>query len=867
MRTARVTLLALLLTLGAPALAGDLEDGDAAWARGDHPAALIAWSDALNAARAAQDAKAEQALLVRLAGAHRALGRVDLAAEVLGMAAGLANDHRSKADVALGRGLLARHVGDLDTAEARLTEAYRGYRSGEAPKGAANAALNLGSVRLAQGKLTDAEKALETARTLYDTLGDVRGEADVFVDVALLERRRGDLRLARNHLRQARRLYRSVSDDSGVLDCTTNLASVEAALGRPDAAEGLFEEALDLARARKDLRRQGEILHQLGVLAWQGGDASTAVRRLSLAEQAFTEVGREGDALAVALDRIFVEPPDASGFDALIRRASATGDGRLEARVRVRAAMALLPASPAEAGKQARAALRLARRLELSEVRWQALYVQGRLARVDGDRVAAIQALGEAVDVLERRRRLLIDGGEQTFVADHEPVYKALADAYLDGGEPLKALATTERLALSDQPLPQGAAADALGSLAAREAWLEEQVAAEVVERGDSPRAISLREELAALRVEFAHKVDQLRTDVDDLDQRVRIAPEDLEAIQAELPAGVAVLQPVVLEDRLVLLLFRKDRLQAIDVDVDATTIEGTAVRLARALRAGMKDKALLDPLADTLGAWLLTPAMPALDGIDTVVVATTGALRQIPLALLRHDGRYLVQDRAVVTITHVGSLRGAPAPLTLGDDDLLFVGNPDGTLPGAEAEVQALHVAWPEAPMLLGPAATRAAVLEKVQGRTALHLATHGRIDPVEPDRSYLVLAGEEAEGRLGYREIPGLAPWLSNARLVVLSACESGRPVEARGGEGVVSIQGLAAQFRRAGVETLVASLWKVDDQGTRALMDGFYAHLATGDDVATSLRKAQLDLLDDPTNGTPWVWAAFVVAGDWR
>jgi CHAT domain-containing protein len=89
---------------------------------------------------------------------------------------------------------------------------------------------------------------------------------------------------------------------------------------------------------------------------------------------------------------------------------------------------------------------------------------------------------------------------------------------------------------------------------------------------------------------------------------------------------------------------------------------------------------------------------------------------------------------------------------------------------------------------------------------------------------------------------------------------------PTDPEGGI-VVSINGLAAQFRRAGVETLVASLWRVDDAGTLALMTGLYDELASGGNIAVSLQRAQLRLLADDATAHPWYWAAFVVVGDWR
>ena len=131
------------------------------------------------------------------------------------------------------------------------------------------------------------------------------------------------------------------------------------------------------------------------------------------------------------------------------------------------------------------------------------------------------------------------------------------------------------------------------------------------------------------------------------------------------------------------------------------------------------------------------------------------------------------------------------------------------------------------------------------------------------------IVLAGYPApEGRLAYREIPGLATWLSEARLVVLSACESGLPSDAVSTtQPALAINGIAGQFRRAGVETLIASLWKVSDDGTMALMTAFYERLGKGDDLATALRGAQITLVANRKLAHPYFWAPFVVVGDWR
>jgi CHAT domain-containing protein len=110
---------------------------------------------------------------------------------------------------------------------------------------------------------------------------------------------------------------------------------------------------------------------------------------------------------------------------------------------------------------------------------------------------------------------------------------------------------------------------------------------------------------------------------------------------------------------------------------------------------------------------------------------------------------------------------------------------------------------------------------------------------------------------------EVAGLN--LGGCELAVLSACETGLGRTA-GGEGVF---GLQRSFHQAGARTVVASLWRIDDQATRALMTRFYANLREKQLTSLeSLRRAQLSILDDPefdAGGNPQLWAAWTLSGD--
>jgi hypothetical protein len=100
-----------------------------------------------------------------------------------------------------------------------------------------------------------------------------------------------------------------------------------------------------------------------------------------------------------------------------------------------------------------------------------------------------------------------------------------------------------------------------------------------------------------------------------------------------------------------------------------------------------------------------------------------------------------------------------------------------------------------------------------------------------------------------------------LRGTRLVVLSACETGVG-DVKTGDGVY---GLRRALVLAGSQTQVMSLWKVDDDATRALMTAYYARIERGGGRSDALREVQLAMLAEPRTSHPYYWAAFIAAGD--
>jgi CHAT domain-containing protein/Tfp pilus assembly protein PilF len=163
--------------------------------------------------------------------------------------------------------------------------------------------------------------------------------------------------------------------------------------------------------------------------------------------------------------------------------------------------------------------------------------------------------------------------------------------------------------------------------------------------------------------------------------------------------------------------------------------------------------------------------------------------------------------------------------------------------------------------------AATRDQLLRTdLNGYAILHFATHGFLDPKRPENSGLVLStvnpeGKVQDGFVGLKDIYGLrAP----VDLVVLSACQTALGKDVRG-EGLI---GLTRGFMYAGASTVVASLWKVDDEATAELMKQFYANmLRKGMTPSAALREAQNSIRQRPEWSSPHYWAAFTLQGEYR
>ena len=186
--------------------------------------------------------------------------------------------------------------------------------------------------------------------------------------------------------------------------------------------------------------------------------------------------------------------------------------------------------------------------------------------------------------------------------------------------------------------------------------------------------------------------------------------------------------------------------------------------------------------------------------------------------------------------------------------------------LPASREEAEAIMslVPWGTGLKAMGFDANRrtASQPELAQYRI-IHFATHGFVDYEHPELSGLVLSlvDENGQPQDGYLRLYDIYNLKLSANLVVLSACNTALGKQIKG-EGLI---GLTRGFMYAGADGVVASLWKVDDDATAALIARFYeAMFVKGLPPAAALREAQLWMSQQERWRAPYFWAAFIIQG---
>ncbi len=242
----------------------------------------------------------------------------------------------------------------------------------------------------------------------------------------------------------------------------------------------------------------------------------------------------------------------------------------------------------------------------------------------------------------------------------------------------------------------------------------------------------------------------------------------------------------------------------------------------------------------------------------SNLIIIPDGELSLIPFeALINEQGDYLIQES---TITYSNSLSILALQSNQKSDQNnkvlalapIFKDSNDLFLAKSQEEIDGI-LDLVQGSKFLSKDAVSQVLSESAKDFSVLHLSTHAGVESSESS-AYI----EFYDRRMNLEEIYALT---LNNKLAVLSACETGLG-ENVNSEGVLS---LSRAFSYAGVNSVVSSRWKINENSTKQIFSEFYKNLFDDQTISTSLANAQRAYLSNPSVSkeakSPYYWAGYV------
>jgi len=723
------------------------------------------------------------------------------------------------------------------------------------------------------GELEAAAQAWSSAAAEARAQQNPRDEGLALARAAAAAQGLGQYQTAIEHLQQARKLVIQAEDPAYYADMTHRLGAGYLLLPDTGSAEPLLEEALRIARSRKDIALEAAVADSLGNLEQYRGNTATAVDHHTHAMKLAERLGNTAlqARSATSAGQLSLQAGDYTSANSWLARARPAAEklpdsrdkaylliriARLQQQLAenlsaqqttlIRAALDGLQQAEQVADRigdpraqswawgylgelyesQGRVddAMQLTRRaiyalqgLHAPELLFRWEWQQGRLLKAKADTGKAIDAYRSAIKTLHGVRAELAASLERSRESYHRlvgPLYLEYADLLLQAGEAATDPAEEQR------------------------------------------RLVEARDAVELLKTVELQDYFQ--------DDCVSLARSRVQGLEEALSPHTAVIYPILFPDRTELLVSTGDGLSRHTVPVTAADMT-TEVRDFRRKLEKRTTRQYMRP-AQRLYDWLIRPLEQELAerDIDTLVIVPDAALRTIPMAAL-HDGKhYLVHNYALASTPSLELTD--PRPIRAQNIDLLLNGLTEAVqgfpgLPNVANELETLQSLY--GGRVLENSDFRSG---NFQGALAdhpysvVHIASHGKFEGKVSDSFILTYDGrltmDDLEQYIGLSQVRVDQP----VELLTLSACQTAAGDDWAG-------LGLASIAIKAGARSALATLWYVNDRVTTELVTAFYRNLGKPDTTkAAALQQAQLEILADLRYRHPAYWAPYLLIGNW-
>jgi CHAT domain-containing protein len=325
------------------------------------------------------------------------------------------------------------------------------------------------------------------------------------------------------------------------------------------------------------------------------------------------------------------------------------------------------------------------------------------------------------------------------------------------------------------------------------------------------------------------------------------------------IPDATAIFYPILLTERSELLLKIQGKIIQITVE------QQYSQDLQWLIKRFLPD--LEQRTAQKIYTWLIEPIEIILQQyqIDTVVIVPYDILYTLPFAAL-HDGNdYLIKKYALAITPSLQLTNLKP------NNQLVYqllagglsqsVGNYPA-LPHVNQELKQINMIWNKKQLVKNDKFKFDVLYThlKKQPYSLLHLATHAQIMPQAKNSFLLTYQGKMNVNQL--EKLVRLRQFQQQPiELLTLSACQT-----AQTGDRLAAL-GIAGLAVKSGANSVLASLWAIDDAATARLIPFFYQQLAKKHiSKAQSLQQAQWKLMQLTTYQHPRYWSGFILIGNW-
>lgn len=800
----------------------------------------------------------------------------------------LRNDPKVEAKVHLFNGHITGSLGDPEKAVSEITRALDLYRAANDKIGEGTALTTLGLARSLNRDVNGATALHGEAIDIFRAAGDRFSEAIALSALGQAYEGVNNYPLAMNYYDQALRLYEEIGSVDGISIATFKLGRVHQRNGNPDRALPFYERCLQVSRAAGKVRTEANALNEIAKLYGSQGRTELALQqyqKILIFYQTIGDLRGQATTLNAYGDLLFRLGQKEKGLDAL------------------------------------RVAVPLSEKAGDKGILVSTLYNLGRANLAVGAPEVGLSLIRRSLEVIEDLRanvaspdfRVSYLSGARKHYELCIQILTELDRQHPEKGYAAEALLVSEKgraRLLLDLVSESHSRQEASQKLIQRERELRGLFRVQAQYRMDlalnRKNPAEVDDQLAQLRADYQQVLAQIKQ------QNPRLlgpsVPLTLQQIQNELRSSDTMLLEYFLgEDRSYLWAVTYDSIRsyvlpARKIIEDAAREVYTLITARQAdnedayfAKATNLSQILLGPLADQLGS-------------KRLLVVAEGALQYIPLEALPSPAAQvgsktlLIEKNEVVNLPSISTLIAiravrnktvAPSRLVAVIADPVFSRSDDRvsgqaaaggvvlaatenqtrsgslarlTYASEEAEAISAVSPWGTTLVAKGFDASRETAMSKEIGQYQIvHFATHGFLDSEHPELSGMVLSTLDRNGKPtnGLMALPDIYNMDLSAELTVLSACQTalGKDIQ---GEGLV---GLTHSFMSAGSNTVVASLWKVDDKATAVLMADFYeSMLQKGMGPSTALRAAKLKLINDKRWNAPYYWAGFVLQGEY-